>query len=64
MAIGYHSRAMHGHKDPTSSPTRKRGKAHMETVAASDNNKPEQMGKGTRMSRLRARAKSTLGEGE
>lgn len=65
MAIGVHSRAMHQHKDPTSSPTKKAPHGgHLETAAVADSRGGARQNVGmARQKTLRERSKSTLGEG-
>lgn len=65
MAIGVHSRAMHGTDDPTVSPTRKLAHGgHIETAAAVDKNVPERVTVGTARPRtLRQRTLAHKGEG-
>ena len=63
MAIGYHSRAFHGTKDPTSTPTSKRGKGHVEVMAARDKQPGMRQNVGMpRAKTLREKSKSTIGE--
>jgi len=47
MAIGFHSRAMHGTDDPTSAPTVPRGRGHIEVMAATDDSPPPRPTVGT-----------------
>jgi len=62
VAIGYHSRAFTA--DPTSAPTAKRGRGHIEVLAAKDKDPGMRMHKGTgpKGKTVRERALATKGE--
>lgn len=61
MAVGYHSRVMHAHLDPTSRATKH--PAHVEVMAATDKSQSSKMPAGTERPRtLRQRTLSNKGE--
>lgn len=61
--IGYKRRAAEGTSDPTSTPTRKRGSAHIEVLAAADKDPGMRLPKGMpKKMPLRQRTLANKGE--